>query len=72
MPQRTLLGQHSREQLKSCMEACLQSTLLAQISSWLYQISQLLLPWGFLRSAGSGSAVMLQSVETGKVVRSDA
>jgi len=31
-----------------------------------------LLPWGFLRSAGSGSAVMLQSVETGKVVRSDA
>lgn len=71
-PQITRLGQQSAKQLKSCMEACLQSTLLAQISSWLHQISQLLLPWGFLCSAGSGIAAMLQSVETGKLVRSDA
>ncbi|KAL0039284.1 hypothetical protein WJX79_001433 [Trebouxia sp. C0005] len=67
-PQITRLGQQSAKQLKSCMEACLQSTLLAQISSWLHQISQLLLPWGFLCSAGSGIAAMLQSVETGKLV----
>ncbi len=71
MPQFTLLGQHSREQLKSCMEACLQSALLAQ-TSWLHQIIISLIPWGFLRSAGTGIAAMLQSVETGKLVRSDA
>jgi len=71
MPRSTLLGQQSTEQLKSCMEACLQSTLLAPICSWLHQILRLLIPWGFLRSAGSGIAAMLQSVETGKLVRSD-
>jgi hypothetical protein len=72
MPPFTLLGQQSTKQLKSCMEACLQSTLLAQISSWLHQILQMLNPWGFLCSAGSGIAAMLQSAETGKLVRSDA
>jgi len=45
--------------------------LLAPICSWLHQILRLLIPWGFLRSAGSGIAAMLQSVETGKLVRSD-
>ena len=54
------------------MEACLQSSFLAQLSSWLLQILLILIPWGFLRSAGSGVAAMLQSVETGKLVRSDA
>ena len=68
----TRLGQQSAKQLKSCMEACLQSTFLAQLSSWLLQILLILIPWGFLRSAGSGVAAMLQSVETGKLVRSDA
>ncbi len=72
MPQFTLLGQHSREHLKGCMEACLQSALLAQTSSWLHQIILSLVPLGSLRSAGSGIAAMLQSVETGKLVRSDA
>jgi len=71
-PQFTLLGQHSREQLKSCMEACLQSVLLAQKSSWLHHILLSLIPMGFLRSVGSGIAAVLQSMETGKLVRSDA
>ncbi len=68
----TRLGQQSAKQLKSCMEACLQSTFLAQLSSWLLQILLILIPWGSLRSAGSGIAATLQSVETGKLVRSDA
>ena len=72
MPQFTLLGQHSREQLKGCMEACMQSALLAQTSSWLHQNSLSLIPRGSLLSAGSGIAAMLQSVETGRLVRSDA
>ena len=71
LPQFTLLGQHSREQLKGCMEACQQSALLAQTSSWLHQLLPSSVPWGFLRSAGSGVAATLQSVEIGKLVRSD-
>jgi hypothetical protein len=68
----TQLGQESAKQLKSCVEACLQSTFLAQLSSWLLRILLMLIPGGSLRSAGSGIAAMLQSVETGKLVRSDA
>lgn len=68
MPQFTLLGQHSREQLKSCMEARPQSALLAQTSCWLHQTPLSSIPWGFLRSAGTGIAAMLQSIETGKLV----
>ena len=71
-PQNTLLGQHSREQFRNCMEAGLQSALLAQTSSWLHRVLLSLIPLGFVRSVGSGSAAMLQSVETGKLVRSDA
>ena len=54
------------------MEACLQSTFLAQLSSWLLRILVIFVPWGSLHSARSGIAAMLQSVETGKLVRSDA
>ena len=68
----TQLGQQSAKQLKSCVDPCLHSTLLAQLSSWLLQILLTSIPGGSLRSAGSGIAAMLQSVETGKLVRSDA
>ncbi len=72
VPRFTRLGQQSAMQLKSCMEACLQSIFLAQLSSWLRRILLMFIPWGSLRSAGTGTAAMLQSVETGKLVRSDA
>lgn len=68
----TRLGQQSAKQLKSYMEACLQSTSLTQLSSWFPRILLTLIPWGSLHSAGSGIAAVLQSVETGKLVRSDA
>ncbi len=63
------LGLQSVKQLKSCMDACLQSTLLAQLYSWLLRI---IMNDDSLCSPGSVIAAMLQSVETGKLVRSDA
>ena len=72
VPRFTQLGQQSAKQLKSCMEACLQSTFLNQLFSWLLRILPILTPGGSLHSAGSGIAAMLQPVETGKLVRSDA